>query len=408
MRILFLNSIYEAYWRQFYLERVYLDGESYQQQFDEISADFFSFYGSYPYYLRRYGYECVEFYFSVTPQQRVWSQEQGLAFDEKTFRYQNPLEMVRRFKPEIVFIISSEHGLEWMQEARRACPSIRLFARWCSTRVPMESLSGYDLILTSARSFEREMRSSGLNVRRLPFAFDPRVLESLGETGARTIPLSFVGGLNFAAGFHLERMRIIHRLQDEGIMDAFVSVRLPSKKYETYLSVMRKALAQVRRTGLSDRTVFSLPMIGRHLEAGGRVDVAMLKEIASRSRGPRYGLEMYRVLAASYATFNAHIDAVGDCVGNIRMFEATGLGCCMLTDWKSDLGDFFEVDREVVAYRSVAEATEKARWLAANQRVSGEIGKAAQKRILRDHTYAHRAELMHGYFCEQLEIKGVS
>jgi spore maturation protein CgeB len=113
-------------------------------------------------------------------------------------------------------------------------------------------------------------------------------------------------------------------------------------------------------------------------------------------------MEMYRTVATSLVTFNVHVDAAGDYVGNIRMYEATGVGTCMLTDWKKDLSEFFEIDKEVVSYSSADEAVEKARWLAQHPEECLAIGRAAQRRVLRDHTYRQRAALMHEIFMEQL------
>ena len=43
----------------------------------------------------------------------------------------------------------------------------------------------------------------------------------------------------------------------------------------------------------------------------------------------------------------------------MRLFEATGSGACLVTDWKENLGELFEPDVEVVTYRSVAECVKK-------------------------------------------------
>ena len=103
-----------------------------------------------------------------------------------------------------------------------------------------------------------------------------------------------------------------------------------------------------------------------------------------------FGLEMFRALARSQATIYVHIAAAGRCTGNIRLFEATGVGACLVTDWKEDLGDLFELDREVVSYRSPDECAEKVRWLLDHPGKCAEIGKAGQQRTLREHSYAQR------------------
>lgn len=400
MRVLFLSSVYDSYWRSLWRARAFGWDSTWREQYDALRTDFFSFYGSYPYYLSQLGYECAEVFFNVEPLQRAWAREQGIPFDPETYRQELPLEVVRQFRPDIVFIVGAEHGSNWIGRVRDAIGSHVKFVRWCGTRVQVSSLRSFDLVLTSARTYERMYRELSVNVRHLPFAFDPRVLDGLDTRGVRDVALSFVGSLNLTDGFHRGRMRIIAELLEEGILSTYVLVRPLSTKYKAYLRVNRLGWKAMRLVMVPATVVSSLPVIGRHLEAGGAIDVAMLERILEGNRGARFGMEMYRTLARSRATLNTHLDEVGDSIGNIRMFEATGVGACMLTDWKSDLGDYFDIDDEVVAYRSTAEAIDKGRWLAANPIDCERIGLAAQKRVLRCHSYATRAASLDGYFRE--------
>jgi spore maturation protein CgeB len=75
----------------------------------------------------------------------------------------------------------------------------------------------------------------------------------------------------------------------------------------------------------------------------------------------------------------------------MRLFEATGMGACLLTDWKTDLQDIFEPDKEVVAYRSAEECVEKVNYLLHHEKERQAIAAAGQRRTLRDHTFAQRA-----------------
>ena len=75
----------------------------------------------------------------------------------------------------------------------------------------------------------------------------------------------------------------------------------------------------------------------------------------------------------------------------MRLFEATGVGTCLLTDWKENLSELFEIDREIVTYKSVDECIEKAKWLLEHPQERELIAKAGQARTLKDHTFAQRA-----------------
>jgi spore maturation protein CgeB len=72
-------------------------------------------------------------------------------------------------------------------------------------------------------------------------------------------------------------------------------------------------------------------------------------------QGEAWGAVMYQALRRSLITLNSHIDMVGREAGNARLFEATGVGTFLLTDFKDNLQTLFEPSREVVAWRSVNE-----------------------------------------------------
>ncbi len=75
-----------------------------------------------------------------------------------------------------------------------------------------------------------------------------------------------------------------------------------------------------------------------------------------------------------------------------RVFEAAGAGACLLTDAWDGIADFLEPGREVLV---AADGAEVAALLADLDGLpAGEIGLAALKRVLHEHTYAHRAELV--------------
>lgn len=402
MRILFINYCYDNYWQQLYAKNTDLGAQPYADQVKAVYDDFFMFYGVYSYHLRQHGYECEEFFYNVRPQQVKWAQENGIAWDENGYKQINALEKVRQFKPDLIFLVSMEHDRAWMDQARSVCPTLRHFVRWCAVSVPMDTLRGYDLVLTSTRGLEQVMRDHDVPVERIPFGFNVRVLDAVPSSLDKVYPLSFVGSIHFSKGYHLDRTNILAGLLQRDLLKPFAQVDSVSRKRQLYLQVMRAAWQCATSVGCDARLIEKLPLVGRHLALGGDMDLALFRKVAYATLGPRYGLEMYKTVARSYATFNVHVDAAGEYVGNIRMYEATGVGTCLLTDWKKDLAEFFDTDTEVIAYYNLDDAIEKATWLVNNPQQCLEIGRAAQKRVFRDHTYQHRAALMHQIFTDRL------
>jgi spore maturation protein CgeB len=75
-----------------------------------------------------------------------------------------------------------------------------------------------------------------------------------------------------------------------------------------------------------------------------------------------------------------------------RVFEAAGAGACLITDRWEGLELFLEPGREVLAARDGGEVAHLVRTLDVG-RACG-IGQAALRRVLTEHTYAHRVALV--------------
>ena len=99
-----------------------------------------------------------------------------------------------------------------------------------------------------------------------------------------------------------------------------------------------------------------------------------------------YGIEMYQLMSENNFVFNIHSDETVNHSGNIRMFEATGVGSCLLTDHKQNLQDLFTPGEEVISYSSKSELISKLNYLQNNLNVVQEISKKGQERTLNNHT----------------------
>jgi spore maturation protein CgeB len=72
-----------------------------------------------------------------------------------------------------------------------------------------------------------------------------------------------------------------------------------------------------------------------------------------------------------------------------RVFEAAGAGACLMTDWFEGVETFFEPEKEILVARDGNEVAEGLAGLSPER--ARQIGQAALKRVLADHTYDHRA-----------------
>ncbi|MBC7172888.1 MAG: glycosyltransferase, partial [Polyangiaceae bacterium] len=73
-----------------------------------------------------------------------------------------------------------------------------------------------------------------------------------------------------------------------------------------------------------------------------------------------------------------------------RVFEAAGAGACLITDAWEGLESFLEPGREILVATNGEEVAEHVARLVPSRRAA--IGEAARRRVLSEHTYAHRAD----------------
>ena len=79
---------------------------------------------------------------------------------------------------------------------------------------------------------------------------------------------------------------------------------------------------------------------------------------------------------------------------NVRAFEAAGAGAFQMVDWRPGVGQLFEDGKELVTFRSVADAKQKIDFWLPRLNERREIAEAGMRRAHAEHTYALRLQLL--------------
>jgi glycosyltransferase involved in cell wall biosynthesis len=78
-----------------------------------------------------------------------------------------------------------------------------------------------------------------------------------------------------------------------------------------------------------------------------------------------------------------------------RPFELASLGCCIVSNPYNGLEKWFEPNKEVFIAENANQVIELYKWLLSSKDIRKEAGRLARERVLREHTFKHRAiELM--------------
>src|SRR5579859_4024976 len=122
---------------------------------------------------------------------------------------------------------------------------------------------------------------------------------------------------------------------------------------------------------------------GRGLGDLGRVELlpylsfSKLREYASRSK------------INLCVTRQAHASIFGS--SSSRPFELASLGACIVSNPYLGIETWFEPDKEIIVVADREEAVERYRWLLSHEAERKRIGAAARERVLKEHTFRHRA-----------------
>lgn len=412
MRVLVIFRVFTDYWKWFYARHPSLAEMSYAEQKAALDRDAFGQMAVWEEVLPPLGYEVLAITPHIHPKQMAWARERGLNVTAVNWMPKIALEQAKAFQPDIVYDIDNlKFPTGWRQELREACPSIRaMLGYYCAPIQHEVEFQGYDAMITCVKEWAERFRAMGFPCYLMSHCFNPRVLERIDLNAEPDIDVSFVGGIIRRDSYHLERERMLEQVAGALPLQIFTSQGdLSAFRDGLETALKRGAYRTARlleRLGVRGSRLHSLPFIGRAAGWTGPPMRQINPRLLPYVKPPVYGLAMYQTLRRSRCTLNAHIDIAAQWAGNIRLYEATGVGTCLVTDWKPNLSTLFEPDREVIAYRSAEECVEKVRWLLDHPRERREIAERGQQRTLSAHVPAQRAAALDEAFREALQQTG--
>ncbi|MFN5891472.1 MAG: glycosyltransferase, partial [Dolichospermum sp.] len=204
----------------------------------------------------------------------------------------------------------------------------------------------------------------------------------------KLIEVCFIGQIIRANQFHLHRDKILEELISH------CDLRILSNSYNQSITQNIKSLLKITAyesvKKLSQLNIFP-GSLKKLTDLPSRPVMPVNSKLKPFVSPALFGLEMYQTLLNSKIVLNIHADSSPTHASNMRLFETTGVGACLLTDWKPNLPKLFEPDREVVTDRSVEECLEKVNWLLENPKEIELIAIAGQERTIKDHCFEQRA-----------------
>jgi len=383
MRILILNADYPRFLTWLYRDQPELVNASYAVQMSARNASLFGVADFYSSNFAALGHTAAEIHVNNPRLQAAWAREHGLAVDlpvaagatgherlpgwlQRAVAPFKPilrplarkvglsprldasmtqilLTQIEEFRPDVVLNQDVFHVDTALARRIRAIGNPIMIGQVGVEPPRGVDWTAYDLMLSQLVSIVNVFRAQGVRSAINHLAFEPSILAHLPEAPEQDIDISFVGSISSE---HQQRIALL------------------------------EAVA------------------GRHdLKLWGNLPNALPAASPLRRcfQGEVWGREMYQVLRRSRITLNSHIDFAGNEAGNMRLFEATGVGAFLLTDFKDSLHTLFAPGPEVAVWRSIDQCLEAIGRHLADRDSRNSIARAGQARTMAQHTYRHRA-----------------
>ena len=330
---------------------------------------------------------CIDFEFL----QKLWAKEHGIKYNDRDWLKDILAAQIKILQPDIIFLDDLYYfDVAYRQFLRETSPkSIKIIGWRAAPTEDYTLFKDVDLMLTCTPLFVDRLRANGANADLVMHAFEPSILDHMDQDQNREFDFTFVGNFFLKNGFHNERLALVKELLASTNLEIWGTISEPRNPTLGERILGRLTREAQKAFGGSGN---GLSRLSRTDSYKGPAATLLMQQYEGRFHEPVLALEYFKILWRSRINLNKHIDCAEDYAGNIRLFEATGMGTCLVTDWKINLPQIFVPDVEVIAYRSAEECAEKVRYLLDHEDQLQSIAAAGQRRTLAGHTYQKRAE----------------
>jgi hypothetical protein len=364
MKFMQVHTFYEQYLKDHYTGHPGLDDKPSLEQTEQLLEDGFAASHMFTPYMSGHGYQTRLVIANNIFAQGKWLRENGVTLDNvEDWLHEVVIRQVNEYRPDVLYLTDPiNFDAKFLN---RLSFKPKLVLGWRAAEIPRSTdWSGFDLII------------SNYNL----------ALEIAPKLGAKESAFFMPGFPGRVAG----------------------QVAQQPKAYDVVFTG-QLSISHARRYAILNEVAKLPPQDGRPLSLayyiGNRHDPKA--GAYSCDKGAVWGMDMFRALAGGKIVLNSHIDIANGQVGNMRLFEGTGVGSLMLTDYEDELSRYFEPGREVETYRSMGELAEKIYYYRDHDQEREAIALRGQERCLRDYSMEKRAGELAALLSKHLEMKGI-
>jgi len=345
VRIVVVDTYYDDF-----LKTCPIGNGNYQEELNKVLAMQFATADFYSRNLRAQGHDVIDIIANHEKLQERWAAEHGCGT-----LLRPAWEQILLHNPDVIFFqdlsifpIDRLHALKnsYLLVAQHSCP-------WAGD----DSVSCFDIIMTSFPHYVPRIEALGVKAVYVPLAFEPSVVDYCFPDVFPVVPTETIQ-MDFG------------RIHDCVFIGGVGNPSHWKRGMETLETVAR------------DIPTFKWWGYGVETLPTGNI-------LKQKYQGQAWGREMYEILLRSKIVLNRHGEVAQNFANNMRLYEATGCGALLLTEDASNIWDLFR-GGEIATYLTPGDAVQKIKHYLAHEDERADIASRGQRRTFADHTYAKR------------------
>ena len=380
--------------------------------------------GSWAKVMAEQGFEVFETIYNDTALNAKWAIENGFidVIKKPNAYFEILKEQVKIFRPDIIFVYAGGffYITKKLRNELRKIKKDLVFSGFWGDELPSnqnykDEFGDVDIIFTSSSIYESHMSANGINAITLGNCFDEfaKYEQSHRE---KLYDLTFCGTSGYAYPDHIQRYEMLKELLKTTKLKIWgYEPSLPYGRVMQFKMIITKIFSWIPASILNIITKIRVlnklnsfiinASISRVYKVGVKELVfgqssknslyflrkkPLKKLFRGRLQKPLLsGSKYLELLASSKIVLNIHRDELAD-IGNIRCFEVTGVGSCLLTNHREGMREFFDVDNDIVTFETIEECKEKIDYLLCNPLEMQRIAENGQRATLTKHTVEAR------------------
>lgn len=369
IKFLRISHLYPGALNSFVEKYPNLDSLKYKNTLRMLHAERYSVSNFYSMYLKKLNYQCIEIISNAKFLQNKWLQEYG---KNKEINTDVLLQQITYYKPNVLYIGNADLCSKSFIDSVKKIKNIKLIIGYhCApfNDKIYKNLLNVDAVVTCTEGYQKQLNS----LTRKKVLYLPHAFHGAKETklASRAIDIAFIGSIFIGDKLHNNRIDLIYKILNN-FDNTYVAIHFSKFFLAKYLLFIIKSFG-------------SISIIKNfHL-------LYKLFYIYLFAKKPIFGKNMYTIFAKTKIVVNTHIEDT-KYAGNMRMFEATGSGCLLLSDKKKGYEKLFKLGKEIVLYENTKDLIDKCKFFLEKKKYLSNIAKNGFQKTSNRHTYLDRAK----------------